>query len=354
MTTIKINSKKLLQAFSKCQKAVSTNRVVPATENFHTVGKSGVITITACNLEVSIQTQIEAEFTAEFDILAPAVKILDFVKKLADQPITITISDTYLLTIKHNSGSANMQGEPGKDFPAIETKDGKTIAIPDLSAELYSVAYARGLTDDPRNFIHSVWLDMDKKECGLIASDSNVMAKATIQGVFSPNKCLLPYNAVNILLSIPGDAELNISKDSITATIADTVIKFRLIDDKFPEIKNLIPTPTQTISVNRVDLLGALDRVVSFANQANKQVRLTANGTQLTVESSNPDLNEQSTETLTCDNGDFTISFKGNLMQAALPKFASDIVSIGFTGEKIALLVTESNSDYFALIMPSI
>lgn len=352
--TIKINSKKLLLAFAKCQKAVSTSKIVPATENFHLVGKDGIIQISACNLEVSIETQIEADFKGEFNILAPAIKIMDFVKKLADQPLTITISETYLITIKHASGSANMQGEVGFDFPVIETTDGKVINISDLSTELYSVAYARGATEDPRTFIHSIWLDADKKECSFSAGDGFVMANSKVNGKFEPLKSLLPFNAVNILLSIAGDAELNISKNSITATISDTIVKFRLVDDKFPEIKKLIPSPVCTISVDRSDLLGALDRVVSFANQANKQVKLTADGAFLTVESSNPDLNEQSTETLTCDNGNFTISFRGNLMQAALSKFGSDTVNIGFTTEKTALLVTENNNDYFALIMPSI
>lgn len=354
MTTISINSKKLLTALTKCQKAVSTNKVVPAAENFHLVGKDGVIHVSACNLEVSIETQIAAEFTAEFDILAPAVKLLDFVKKLADQPITITISDAYLITIKHNSGSANMQGENGENFPKIDTTGGKTINVPDFASELYSVAFARGGTEDPRTFIHSIWLDANKSGVSFSAGDGFVMANSTIKGEFTPMKCLLPYNAVNILLSIPGDAELNISKDSITATIADTVIKFRLIDDKFPDLKSLIPTPVNTITVDRVALLSALDRVVSFANQANKLVKLTAAGAFLTVESSNPDLNEQSTETLTCDNGGFVSSFRGNLLQSTLPKFSSEVVSIGFTAEKTALLITEAESDYFALIMPSV
>lgn len=346
-----INSKQLLTALLKCQKAVSTSKVVPATECIRLNGENNNIHISACNLEVSIETDVVCTFKGKFDFIIPASKTIDYLKKISDQPIGFDIDETNLVTIKHNSGSAKIQGETATDFPKIETQNGVKFSIPDLSSELYSVAYARGIIDDPRPFIYSVWLDGNN----IVAGDGWVIAINKMEGDFSGIKSLLPFNVTNILLSTTGDAEIEIGKESCTILVGDTIIKSRLIDDSFPDWKGLIPKPEITIEVNKSDLLASIDRVIGFSNQLTKLVRLTANNGNLTIEAQNNELNEQSIETVKTTDGDLTIQIKGGLLLSALPKFSSEVIKIKFTNEKTAIIISEfDNDDYFALIMPTI
>ncbi len=352
---ITIQQKTLLSALQKCQKAVSQNRIVPAAENYCFTGANGIIHVSACNLEVSIETDIHATFDADFCIMIPAIKLLDFIKKLPEQPLTISADENHLITIKHNSGNAKMQGDTGIDFPKITTNNGVKLNVNDLASDLSAVAYARGITEDPRPFVYSIWVEASKKECRFVAGDGHVVANIHSTGAYADIKCLLPYAVSNILLSLTGDADLDISKDSITVNIGDMIIKSRLVDSTWPDWNKMVPVTVQTIEVSKSDLLSSLDRVIGFSNQATKLVRITCSGAFLQIESSNPDLNEQSIETITSTPGDFTIQCKGNLLQSALPKFAGDIIKIGFTNEKTALLINEVDSDeYFALVMPSI
>jgi len=345
-----VNSKKLLNALTKVQKALSQNRIVPATECIRLNGKKNNIHISACNLEVSIEADLPCEFDKDFDFIMPGAKLIDYVKKLADQPVTFDIDDKFLVSISHGRGVAKMQGESALDFPKIETKKGVKFSIPDLSNELYSVAYARGLVDDPKVFIPSIWMDGN---C-LIAGDGHVVAVNSLNGDFGNGKYLLPFNVSNILLATTGNADIEISKDSATVKIGDVIIKSLLVDDKFPDWRNIIPKPEITIEVNKNELLASIDRVISFSNQQTKLVKLTASGRTLTIEASNNELNEQSTETVVCSDGDMQIQFKGGLLLSALPKFTSEIIKLKFTNFKTSIIVSEfENDDYFALIMPT-
>lgn len=347
----KINSKILLTALSKVQKAVSQNRIVPATECIRLTGKKGNIHLSACNLEVSIETDTTADFKGEFDFIIPAGKLIDYVKKLADQPLNIEIDENNLVTIKHGSGSAKIQGENADNFPVITTDNGVKFSIPDLSSELYSVAYARGNNEDPRPFIYSIWID----ENNIIAGDGWVIAINKLDGDFKGIKALLPTKVTDILLSTTGDAEIELGKENCTIIVNGVTIKSRLIDDKFPEWKGLIPKPEITIEVNKADLISSIDRVIGFSNQLTKLVRLSANGGNLIIEAQNNELNEQSTETIKCTDGDIGIQIKGGLILSALPKFSSEVIKIKFTDERTSIIISEyDNDDYFALIMPTV
>ena len=85
-----ISSASLLKGILDVSKAIPAKTALPILENFLFVLKDGKMEITASDQELTLRTVVEVnESAAEGSIAVPARQIIDLLKALPDQPITI-------------------------------------------------------------------------------------------------------------------------------------------------------------------------------------------------------------------------------------------------------------------------
>ena len=113
----------------------------------------------------------------------------------------------------------------------------------------------------------------------------------------------------------------------------------RLIDQKYPDYENVIPTdnPNKLI-ISRTALLGTLKRVNIFANKTSHQVRFKISGSELTISAEDLDFANEARETLACtyEGGDLEIGFNASLL--------IDIISNSTTSEIVMELSTPNRA----------
>ena len=77
----------------------------------------------------------------------------------------------------------------------------------------------------------------------------------------------------------------------------------RLIDQKYPDYENVIPTDNPNrLQVDRIDLLGSLRRVNIFANKTSHQVRFKATGSELSISAEDLDFANEARGELSTPN----------------------------------------------------
>ena len=100
-----VSSSVLLKNLQNVNGVVATNPIVPILENFLFRIDDGTLTVTASDLQTTMTTQIPVEASESGAIAIPAKLLLDTLRSLPEQPITINIdTETFGTEILTDNG----------------------------------------------------------------------------------------------------------------------------------------------------------------------------------------------------------------------------------------------------------
>jgi DNA polymerase-3 subunit beta len=99
---------------------VPSNPIVPILENFLLEINSGILTISASDLQISMVTKIDVETQENGKLAVPAKLLLDSLKSLPDQPLTCIMDEnTQTFEVTHYKGKFKLSCSEAEDFPKI-------------------------------------------------------------------------------------------------------------------------------------------------------------------------------------------------------------------------------------------
>ena len=112
-----VSSSGLLKQLNLISGVISSNTVLPILEDFLFEIKEGKLSISATDLETSMSSELEVESKEEGRIAVPAKILLDTLKSLPEQPITISVDEqTYGVELTSDNGKYKLAGENGEDL----------------------------------------------------------------------------------------------------------------------------------------------------------------------------------------------------------------------------------------------
>ena len=124
-----VSSQQLKDTLTKVVGAIANNPVLPILEDFLFNIEGKVLTVTTTDLEIFTQATLELDTVQGSGTIAiPAKILLDTIKQLPNQPITIACSldsyNGYNVTVTSAFGQYEMTGENGADYPKVPTFEG--------------------------------------------------------------------------------------------------------------------------------------------------------------------------------------------------------------------------------------
>jgi DNA polymerase-3 subunit beta len=348
-----VSSGNFLEKLSKVSSALASNPVIPVLEDFLISSKNKGLSITASNLELTITTQMEADVTKQGKIAIPGKTLLETLKSLAEQPITIEVDEnTNGITITSQSGKYKLVGEKSEDFPEISlpTNEEKiSISSERLLNAIDKTAFATS-NDEMRQAMKGVCLNIDFKYLTFAATDAHKLVKYSFLDVSSEASATLILTkksllALKSILPRDGEVTLHFGRTKAFFSFDETILSTRLIEAKYPDYNAVIPTnnPYQ-LQVSRLELLSALKRLIVYANKSTNQVVFNIQDKSLTVSSQDLDMSNEATEQLSCNfQGEpMTIGFNG--------KFLVDMLSV-MHSENITIELSQPNKP--GILLPS-
>lgn len=368
-----VASSELLKHLAIAHGAIATNPVLPILDDFLFVLKNNQLTIAASDLETSIITRLEVNpigKSSEMKVAIPAKILLDTLKALPDQPVTITVDDqTFAVSITSAYGKYRMAGEDGQDYPELpEAKKADSVDVP---AKVLSRAISKTLfatsTDDLRPSLTGVYFNLDFSSMTFVATDAHKLVRYVFSGIpcevsssfIVPKKSLTQLK--NIVSSSNDDAtvSLAVNKSNAFFTFGDTMLACRLIDANYPDYNAVIPVNNPNhLLIQRTDLLNSLRRIAIYANKTTNQVIFEIAPNSLTVSAQDLDFSNEAAEQLICsyDGPAFTIGFNGRFLIEMLSALDSDEVRFELsTPSKAGILVPveePDNENILMLVMP--
>jgi DNA polymerase-3 subunit beta len=364
----KVASNVLLKQISAIGGVVASNPIIPILENILVELEGNQLILTASDLQTVMTTRVEVDGSENGSIALPARLLLETLRSLPEQPVTISADQgTFGAEISTSNGRFKLSGENPIDFPRIpEVSKNQSIS---LSAMTLGEAIANTLlavsNDDMRPAMTGVLIQMTGDHTNFVATDGHRLVRYRRNDIKTEGQSslILPKKALALLKStLPSDdteVKVEFSQSNAFFSFQSFQLICRSIDERFPEYENAIPKQNNNIvTINRLEFLSSVKRISIYSNKTTHQIRLKLTENKLTLSAEDLDYSNEANEALTCEftGTDMEIGFNAKLVSELLSNLSAKFVDIKLSEPNKAGLIIPSdqdeNEDILLLVMP--
>jgi len=359
-----IQREALLKPLQHVIGVVERRQTLPVLGNVLINASKKIIKLTATDLEVELQAQINIAVTETGDITLPARKLLDICRTLPDEAqLDISVKKERAL-ISSGKSRFTLSTLPATEFPLIDKlKNPRKFSLPenDFHQLLERTGFAMA-QQDVRYYLNGLMLQPEGKLLRAVATDGHRLALCELAasvGAGDEQQVIVPRKGVQELQRIleHGEQQLNIeiSSNHIRITTAELRFTSKLIDGRFPDYSRVIPTSLDKhLRINRDQLRQALTRTSILSNEKYRGIRLELSKNNIKIQAHNPDKEEAVEEIDVQYEGDgIVIGFNVTYLLDVLNVLSGDDVELSLgDANSSALLTQPGNSDCRYVVMP--
>ena len=363
-----VSSAVLLKQLSAINGVITNNPIVPILENFLFQLDKNTLTVTASDLQTVMITELEVDSSDSGAIAVPARLLLDTLRGLPEQPATFKVdTDTFGTEIITENGRYKLSGENPIDFPKVPAVN-RSLSV-EMNADVLAAAIANTIfavsSDDLRPAMTGVFVELTPEHTNFVATDGHRLIRYRRSDVTAATEStmIIPRKALNLLKStLPSDTTLvkaDFSQSNAFFSFGNIRMICRLIDERFPDYENAIPTNNPNImSINRMEFLGSLRRISIYSNKTTHQIRLKLSKDALQVSAEDLDYSNEASEKLNCDydGEEMEIGFNAKFVVEMLGNLTSRMISLEMSVPNRAGLIIPSekgdSEDILMLVMP--
>jgi len=369
---IKIDRDILLKGISRVQGILEKRSHMPILSTVLLTAKENELEISATDLEISFQNSYPAEIMKPGSITISGKKLLDITRETDSKRIHISEKDNNWIYISDNKAHYNLSCLPADEFPALtEPEDiimieidskiitemiNKTIhsiTMEEVGFKLSGVFMER-IDKSGEDFLRMVATDGHR--LSLIDKKASDIQKIEMkQGVMIPKKGLIELDK---LASENGNILFGLKQNNLVAKKGKALIVIRLLDAKFPDYRNIIPTKEEDkgniITMSRMPLLEAMRRMMIIRSDQYQGVKMNIGADYLEMVSTNPDLgNAEEKIEIKYEGEPIEMGFNPQYFIDTLQPLDSDIIYLDIKDQTSPCLITgDQDSGFLGLIMP--
>ena len=313
---------KFMEGLKSVQNIVAGKGSLPILQNVLIDAGENEIRMTTTDLDISIRTVCECKVEEAGVTTLPVKLLFTAVTKVAEGEVEVVVDAKERATISAGNARYKIVGLPEKEFPRLPNDaDACKYSLPKQTFRemLRKVSYAAS-QDDTRRTLKGVLLSFKNSKLTMVATDGRRLALVENEVEFPKSDekdIVLPSKAVSELqrsMDDDGNLSLVVQKSQICFMLGAITIYSKLIEDAYPNYKQVIPKETvEHIAVDRQLLLDALDRASVMTMDEAHSTKLIFEEGRLTVTSAVSDIGE-----------------------------AKDVVPIKYAGEKIEIMFNPS------------
>jgi len=360
-----ITKEEVVKSLNQTLGVVEKRQTLPILSNVLFEVDESSLKLTATDLESEISTTSTiSNFKSGGKTTAPARKLSDLCRLLPDMTEIHFFLDGDNLRIETESGKYNLSTLPSDDFPVFETEETQSqinISSQNLKTLISKTAFAMG-NQDWRHYLNGLFLLIDDKTITTVATDAHRLALAHSslnEAVSESTNGIVPRKSINEIGKLVGEGSENVviklGQTSIAANVSGTTFVSKLIEGKFPDYEQVIPSgESSLLVVDRKNFSESLSRVSVLSSEKYKGVRILTKENSLNISANNPE-KEQGEENVDCEykGEEIDIAFNVNYLQEILSTLDSEKIEINFFGSEKSCLITDPNSsDLKYVVMP--
>jgi DNA polymerase-3 subunit beta len=355
----------LLRGVQTVGRAISPRASMPILGNILFEATEGRVRLAATDLELGIESYVDATVADRGAITLPARILTDIVSNLPSSPVEVTVQEGEAkATIACDKVTFEVLGLPAADFPVMPSDAGDVLVSLDgglLRTMIRQTSFAVS-TDETRPFLTGVYLMLEGGVGHLVATDGGrlAMRRAKVpDGGPSRMAAIVPGKTMAELMralgGVEGDVRIASHENQVVFALPGMRFVSRLIAGQFPNYEQVIPREyKQRIKVGTERLLRAVRRASITARDSANVVRLTASEDTLTITSNTPDVGKAQEDVPVAVDGDAVpVAFNAKFLLDALNNMDAGEVFLDLTGPlSPGALRPVEHTDYVYVLAP--
>ena len=295
---VSISKQELIQELQLAQGVTERKTTIPILSNFLLMAEAGRLTVSATDLNHSIQSSCAAAVGVAGSITVPGRKLYDYARLLPDGNITLKALPNGWIQIRSGRSNTKMVGMDAANYPKIaDFPASGAISLPALvlKALLPRIAFAVS-HEESRYTLQAALMILKPESISMVATDGHRLALIekkgeSFGGVVAEQKHLIPQIAVAQLVSLlstvkEGAIEFASDETNLFFRIQNRVYIARKIAGSFPNYEAVMPKNNSLIAIANVsDLMSSIQRVSQFADERSGAIRLTLGENEIKVSS---------------------------------------------------------------------
>ncbi|MCD7738822.1 MAG: DNA polymerase III subunit beta [Lachnospiraceae bacterium] len=353
----------LLTGVQIVSKAVPAKTTMPTLECILIDATKGMITLTANDMEMAIETIVEGSIAERGMIAIDAKFLLEIVRKLPDNDITISTDGNYKTTITCEKSRFNIIGKAGEDFNRLpEYSRDDSIIIGQFTFKDIVRQTIFSIADNENNKMMTGELfQIDGHILKIVSLDGHRISvrKVILRDSYESHKVVVPgktLNEVSKILNGDGDSYVTIyfSDKHIVFEFGDTTVVSRLIEGEYFRIDQMFNNDYETkVNINKKELLSCIDRATLLVKEGDKKPIIMSIGDE-SMELKISSVIGSMREDLSIDKSgrDMMIGFNPKFLIDALRVIDDERVDLYLLNSKSPCVIKNFEETYMYLILP--
>ena len=368
MLHIIVDRKSLLKAITIVENAVTENKIREVLSGIYIETNEGRAILRGTDLELSINTEIEAQVEDEGKIVIKHKLIEEFLKQISDEKITL-IEENGKLVIKASSTNTEFSLYDSENFPVQSKLENGVEYVFEKEKLLNDTENVKiSASPNPENLaVNCIRMEIEEDKLKLISSDTYRLTyiEENLDDAQKGKENLslsIPLKTIDGLIKIMkliDEENITVKSDGskVFFQFSNVEILTRTIDLQFPDYKSILNNSqhNKKILLNTKDFLSVLRRTAIFVRD-NKEAKnggifnFANNKLLLTGTSENAQIKE---EIVTIqEGGDLKISLNVRFLLDYISTIEGKVTVLELLNNKSSVIVKDEDNDkslYFTM-----
>ena len=359
-----IQREDLLKPLQQVIGVVERRQTLPVLGNVLLNANKKSVRLTATDLEVELQSQVNVAVTETGDITLPARKLLDICRTLpAEAQLDLSVKDGRAL-VRSGKSRFTLSTLPATEFPVIDKiKSARKFSIQEkaLHGLIERTAFAMA-QQDVRYYLNGLMLEPVNGMLRAVATDGHRLAMCELMadvGEGVEQQVIVPRKGVQELQRLLEhkdlDIQVEIGSNHIRITTDELRFTSKLIDGRFPDYQRVMPkNADKRLMINRDLLRQALTRTSILSNEKYRGIRMDISENNIKIQAHNPDKEEAVEEVdANYDDDAIVIGFNVTYLLDVLNVINTDDVEMYLSdGNSSALINKPGDTTCRYVVMP--
>jgi len=368
-----IDKEKFLDILASVQNVTNKKNTMAVVANILLQLENSILTITATDMEVGLQFNLEAEEIAAGSITLPSKKLYEIVKVSSSGAIEIKETENNWVTIKAGPSTYNLAGIASAEYPEFPRREeGKGIKIASvIFLDLIDrTQYCIAGEQENIYSLTSALIDIEEKNeealIRMVSSDGHrlsVMEKTTGGEILKLKNnnglILVPKRGIQEMKKYcEGRDEIEACLENDQFFISDdkSMLVIRLKKGEYPPYKSIIETIQKKyqVTVEREKFIESLIRSDLFTRDAYHTIRIDLGRDSMTLSSENIELGSSKEEVpVSYEGEDLSLGFNCRYFIETLEVMEGEQVSMYLDGKDSACcFASETDQGFLSIVMP--
>jgi DNA polymerase-3 subunit beta len=367
----------LAKSLANVSRVVTSRPSLPVLANVLVEAEKGRVKFSATDLEIGINTWVGADVEEEGKTTVSAKMFFEFVNSMPSGKIDVELTRGQLI-VKTENNEAKFNVLPADEFPQVPGATGD--ALLNIPKESFVKALNRvviaAATDESRPIFTGISFEGRDNVLTLVGLDGFRLAKQVIDlstSLSSDLDLIIPAKALVEVTrskddSTEGDSDQKGSdsievyllkdKNQVVFKVGDTEIVSRLIEGKFPNYKQVIPTGYQTRAEMKLEEFQSAVKIANiFArNDLNNKVvvNVDKDKNKITLAASLAEVGQNKTDfNSKVEGNSLEIGFKTKYLMDMMNEMEGEVIYMeGNDSKGAGVFKLKTDSSYLHIIMP--